>query len=997
MKIVEIYIYGYGKLQNVKLTNLADFQIFYGENEAGKSTIMSFIHSILFGFPTKNQVELRYEPKDGSKYGGKLTVDFSGKGIAEIERVKGKAAGDVTILLDRGARSGGEELLQELMSSVDKALFQSVFSFNLHGLQNVQKMKGEDLGRFLFSAGIVGTERLALTETVLQKEMENRFKPNGKKPLINVKLQELREQYVELKKAEQQNAEYWTYVEQHSELLEKMKEISLHMEELQRKIAKDSEIERLLPLIQEEEQIVKELNSIGPLEFPEDGMQRMESLSEMIKPLQARIHALNERVVGVEKEIIELSPNFRLVNQETYILSVVDEVPKVNQFLEDKSVVERKKAELNDEIQRLSEKLNLKMVEDDIAQINTSVFMKEKIEELKSNQERLREKKSELEQSFQSEKNLLETLEGSLHSVKNLLLSEHEREKLDEQLKVFQHQDVLRKELVDIQDRLRFLKMNQQQMKQNRKKQGLFQFMLLGSLFAFLSVYGVLRGELLFVVIGIAAILSLALLKFFIPFKKDGVEWEKEINELQEKEKELNLKTENVSSMNGEMLKERYSRDSQLRDEYKQLVFKVEQQTARYEKVISDFESWETKWVENNGRLIEAGKELKLSEQISLRHIKEAFELLESLKMLYRERGRVQNRLEEINAYISEVRIKVNRLTSDLFELEFSTIQEAALVLRKSLREEKDKKIVHEEKMNKLAELKEELNLHVSEKNHLVAQLRKLFELAKVETEEQFRNQAKKAERQLKLSERLADIQIQLHVTDDEKREAKLNPLEKRSRQHQEKLDELQKEYKKYQEKEASIKYKMSILEEGGLYADLLHKYKQAKFEFEEEAKTWTRYAVAKDILTKTIERYKLERLPQMLETAGGYLQTLTDGNYCRLHTRFDTDGFSVERHDGRFFEANELSQATAEQVYLSIRLALTTTIYKHFSMPIIIDDSFVNFDHIRMRKVIELLQKQDEDHQILFFTCHKHLLTLFNRAHIIDLSQAAGGSVKIS
>ena len=80
MKIVEMSIYGYGKFENITFSPLHDQQVFYGENEAGKSTIMSFIHSILFGFPTKQQSELRYEPKKGAKYGGQLIVVFPEKG-----------------------------------------------------------------------------------------------------------------------------------------------------------------------------------------------------------------------------------------------------------------------------------------------------------------------------------------------------------------------------------------------------------------------------------------------------------------------------------------------------------------------------------------------------------------------------------------------------------------------------------------------------------------------------------------------------------------------------------------------------------------------------------------------------------------------------------------------------------------------------------------------------------------------------------------------------
>src|SRR3954453_17114109 len=131
MKILEIYIYGYGQLENVTIKSLSDFQVFYGENEAGKSTIMAFIHAILFGFPTKQSSELRYEPKNGSNYGGKLRIFFDGYGLATIERIRGKAAGDVTVTLEDGT-TGDEDLLKQLLGNMDKGLYQAIFSFNLH-------------------------------------------------------------------------------------------------------------------------------------------------------------------------------------------------------------------------------------------------------------------------------------------------------------------------------------------------------------------------------------------------------------------------------------------------------------------------------------------------------------------------------------------------------------------------------------------------------------------------------------------------------------------------------------------------------------------------------------------------------------------------------------------------------------------------------------------------------------------------------------------------
>ena len=52
-----------------------------------------------------------------------------------------------------------------------------------------------------------------------------------------------------------------------------------------------------------------------------------------------------------------------------------------------------------------------------------------------------------------------------------------------------------------------------------------------------------------------------------------------------------------------------------------------------------------------------------------------------------------------------------------------------------------------------------------------------------------------------------------------------------------------------------------------------------------------------------------------MLSKAEEYLSFLTDDNYHRIHLQKSGSGFLVERKDHTIFEANELSQATTEQV----------------------------------------------------------------------------------
>ena len=90
MRIKQLEIYGYGKWIDTTFDLTEDFHLFYGFNEAGKSTLMSFLHSILFGFPTRNSTLLRYEPRESSRYGGKIIMTDSRFGEVIVERVSGK-------------------------------------------------------------------------------------------------------------------------------------------------------------------------------------------------------------------------------------------------------------------------------------------------------------------------------------------------------------------------------------------------------------------------------------------------------------------------------------------------------------------------------------------------------------------------------------------------------------------------------------------------------------------------------------------------------------------------------------------------------------------------------------------------------------------------------------------------------------------------------------------------------------------------------------------
>ena len=163
LSIKKIQIYGFGKHENVAISLHEHVTVFYGMNEAGKTTIQQFILQMLFGFPTKQQALQKYEPKTSTKFGGHLTVSHPIYGECTIERVRGKATGDVTVYCEDGTK-GHEDLLAKLLYGYSRASFEAVFAFSIHELQGIEKMSEEELTHLLLASGTTGVHQLSVLE-----------------------------------------------------------------------------------------------------------------------------------------------------------------------------------------------------------------------------------------------------------------------------------------------------------------------------------------------------------------------------------------------------------------------------------------------------------------------------------------------------------------------------------------------------------------------------------------------------------------------------------------------------------------------------------------------------------------------------------------------------------------------------------------------------------------------------------------------------------------
>jgi uncharacterized protein YhaN len=152
--------------------------------------------------------------------------------------------------------------------------------------------------------------------------------------------------------------------------------------------------------------------------------------------------------------------------------------------------------------------------------------------------------------------------------------------------------------------------------------------------------------------------------------------------------------------------------------------------------------------------------------------------------------------------------------------------------------------------------------------------------------------------------------------------------------------------------------------------------------DLEEVLKSWAILGCARLLLERTLTRHEQEHQPAVLARAGDRFASVTEGRYTRLLPSVGDEGgrdaIRVLSSTGAEIDASSLSRGSVEQLYLCLRLGLAETFAERSeALPLILDDVLVNFDPGRAVSVAEALAETAEHHQVLFMTCHPHLVEL--------------------
>ncbi len=140
----------------------------------------------------------------------------------------------------------------------------------------------------------------------------------------------------------------------------------------------------------------------------------------------------------------------------------------------------------------------------------------------------------------------------------------------------------------------------------------------------------------------------------------------------------------------------------------------------------------------------------------------------------------------------------------------------------------------------------------------------------------------------------------------------------------------------------------------------------------------WARLKFARSLLQEALNRFRERAQAPMVSAASAYFSLMTGGAYERLVTdeREDKPVLCAQRAGGVTIGIEEMSEGTADQLYLALRLAaLELRRPSHPPMPLVLDDTLITSDDARAANILRALARFAKGSQVMLFTHHRHLL----------------------
>ncbi len=127
---------------------------------------------------------------------------------------------------------------------------------------------------------------------------------------------------------------------------------------------------------------------------------------------------------------------------------------------------------------------------------------------------------------------------------------------------------------------------------------------------------------------------------------------------------------------------------------------------------------------------------------------------------------------------------------------------------------------------------------------------------------------------------------------------------------------------------------------------------------------------IAKETIQNISKDLHQQFAPSINRDISEIIDVVSDGKYNEV--KIDEElNISVENPNTReIIPIESLSGGTIDQLYFALRFSIISSM-KGETLPLILDDCFIQYDDERLENILEYLANISRDKQIILFTCH--------------------------
>jgi len=1030
VRISGINIDGFGIYSNVNLQDVPDgLVLFTGRNEGGKTTLMEFIRTILFGFP-KQKDRNDYKPLKGGKHGGRLRVIMKDGRSISVERFERRA-----FVTEEGKLPEQTEPSERFLKGTDRQIFECIFAI---GLNDLERLDENVRDRMLASSAGIKVPVTSITAQIDTK-LSNLLKSGrATNPEINQIVRSLTENRDKIRILHGESSKYEEFHRRLEELEKQVKINKAESESIRQRQNRIKQLEQARSPWTKLCETHKRLNELDYTKnFPPKGLERFERLREDVEKDSREKSNLESKTQQIEIQLKSMVVDENVIGYQDHIDTLMSAHESLANAIRDLPKVKSEMQQKEEEFKKQLKDLGTDWTPERLENVDTSVQTRHRVqkynhdfESAESKYEQAKIRENNLQDAEKNSKLALDDAQAQFESypIPSITDIDKLKQKQDTVRKIrslFYQQNNLaiqlnskRESLQKEKDELKLLESQKTPSSGQFPSWAWIASLSAGIVFTAISlVFGSYIAGILFILVmsGLSYWLRLS----YVRQVKDNAERIRQNQtEIQEQKAIMDQLSEGITDLEARI--KAISNEIGLlaqgmgfeKPDSSDEIDKLEGTLEQANDALRDWITLKQKKGESEKNRQDTSERFKEAERETKKAYEELQRLEEEWKSWIIERGfdenirpegfevilqKVENtrttesslqslksRVDDMEKYIADVRERIyNALETCNIKQRSADVDVAKIdALVRSLKTALDNKKKRDDLRKELDGTNETLE---SLKRKLDEEQKKLDELLQksgaIDEEDFFRisvayKEYQECEQEFKANNKtlmaiagnekaLNDLEMELNETDSRTLMSEKYKLESQ-------LKELDEGSTGDNQKIGSLETTLRKMVQDDKLSELLFEQKTLQEQLSDATKRWATLVTVRHLIDQARNKYEHERQPEVIKKASRFVKVMTDRPYRLVMPVGNSDIQLEDTETGSYKNEMGWSSGLADQVYLAIRFGLAHDFSEHAeSLPIILDDVLVRFDPERQLGTAKVILNLAQNHQVLMFTCH--------------------------